>query len=270
MSTGISILEYFAGANTAYLHAHAEIATEYLIRELELKEKENVLELGCGTGATMVKVASRFPSSDFYAVEYSSVMYEKAMTRFKFSRIKNCDLQLLNPNLPFHLPFETGFFDKVYAESVLSIQDGELLSDVVKEINRVLKPGGTFVINETIWLPEISKEEIESINTFCKIHYGIIQANSLYAYPGDWRCLFQKCSFEIKAEQSLDVLMQKPLKKRSSYNEFLSGLFTFYGKMKRLISPRLKQQQAVLKNLSAPYRKSVKYMQGLLITAVKV
>jgi ubiquinone/menaquinone biosynthesis C-methylase UbiE len=270
MSAGINILEYFAGTNTAYLHAHSELATEYLIRELDLKEKENVLELGCGTGATMVKAASRFPASDFYAVEYSSAMYERAMARFEFSQIKNCDVHLLNHNSPFHLPFESGFFDKIYVESVLAIQDGELLSYVVKEISRVLKPEGRFVINETIWLPEISKEEIENINAFCKTHYGIIQANSLYAYPADWKALFQKYSFKIKDEQSLDVLTQKPLKRNFSYKEFLSDLFTFYGKMKRLISPRLKQQQTVLKNLPTPYRKSIKYMEGLLITAVKV
>ena len=54
------ILKFAATVNTGYLHSFGREATVAFVKLLDLKDGENILELGCGTGyTTMYVLASR-------------------------------------------------------------------------------------------------------------------------------------------------------------------------------------------------------------------
>lgn len=50
-------LRYLASLGTTYLHQHSRIAKSSLTRQLDLEVGHAVLEVCCGTGATLIQIA---------------------------------------------------------------------------------------------------------------------------------------------------------------------------------------------------------------------
>ncbi len=188
------ILNYYGNINAAYLHACAEGGTEFLLQELDTKNNETILELGFGTGATLVKIKAKHPQINLYGLEASELMLQKAISRLKFCGLSK-KIQLQKTNTSQRFPYSDSFFDKIYAESVLGIQETEEIDFILTEALRTLKPNGKLIINETIWLPSIEYNEIETINKTCKNTFGIIQANAEYYTTLKWEQLFKRIGF---------------------------------------------------------------------------
>lgn len=87
MEKKADILAWFEAVNSGYLHPFGEPATEALIQKAGLQGNEKVLEVGFGTGATLVKIISRFPALQFHGVDYASGMLEKTRRRLKYCGI---------------------------------------------------------------------------------------------------------------------------------------------------------------------------------------
>jgi ubiquinone/menaquinone biosynthesis C-methylase UbiE len=187
-----SILSYLGKVNASYLHANGRPATSALIQHLNCRPYEHILEIGHGTGATLILLKSKYRKTKFTGIDRSEIMYQKAKNRLRFCGIK--DIPLLRTN-SLSIPFPNNTFDKIYLESVLGIQERNDLKSMLKEIKRVLKPHGRLVMNETIWLESTSLSRINSINQNCKSEFEIIQANSKYPYLSDWKLLIQEIGF---------------------------------------------------------------------------
>jgi SAM-dependent methyltransferase len=106
---------------------------------LRLGEARSVLEVGSGLGILTREVARSNPQAEVVGVEYSQAQLKKAEKHGQ-------------PNLRFvqgdahSLRFEDDSFDVVYCRWLL-----EHVSDpvgVVREMRRVLKPGGTIFVQE--------------------------------------------------------------------------------------------------------------------------
>ncbi|MCF8423822.1 MAG: methyltransferase domain-containing protein [Bacteroidia bacterium] len=259
-----NILSYYGSIHTTFLHSYSEKGTEFLLQHLNVKKNDVILEFGFGTGGTLVKVKSRNYSVSLFGLDASALMLKKAISRLKFCRLlKNINLQLIAS--PYKFPFKNDFFDKVYIESVLGIIENEYLEIVLSEIYRTLKPNGKLVFNETIWIPETTKHEIDRINASCKKLYGIQQAQAGYAYVFDWEQLLKKVGFlDVKSMQI------RPTSKKNipNKNELLSKVYTFLGKIKSL-NPFLIKYMNRLKKESKGIYEDKKYMEGYLFTALK-
>jgi SAM-dependent methyltransferase len=95
-----------------------------------------MLELGCCFAETQVHYKKAF-SGDFYGIDYSKEIVEKRKN--DFVSIKQCDLS------SDVIPFDENMFDVVMCGEVIEhIFDTE---NMLKEIHRVLKPGGTLIIS---------------------------------------------------------------------------------------------------------------------------
>lgn len=263
-----SILSYFSKIHADYIHAFGKLATEVLIQHIDCKENSAVLEIGCGTGATLVKLASRNRNATFYGIDISDLMLKKATSRINFCGLSK-QIQLKKMNILYKIPFENHFFDTIYAESVLGIQEEEGLDRMFEEICRVLKPNGKLVLNETIWLSSVSKQEIKDINTKCKTAYGIIQANGKYLYVDDWKACLTTHSFKVQKIEPLEKLL-KSSKPKANQAEIRSFLYSFFGKIKGKLDFKLGREYAqYTKEMAAIYEPNRKYMEGYIIVACK-
>lgn len=257
------ILDYYAQINSAFLHAKGENATEYLIEWLDCQEGERILEFGIGTGATLVKVASRYKNTYFVGLDSSELMIEKSLKRLKFCRLGS--KVLLNKIVDNKLEnIESNYFDKIYIESVLGIQNGATLEKLIRVFRRILKPSGKLIFNETIWLNSTDINTINQFNQFTVTNFGIIQANAEYPYLNNWRILLASNGFIVKNVLNVDKLNR--IKKELTLNEKLSIIFTYLGKIYGKLM--LRQVNKKFEGISRMCRPKNQLMTGYLIMAL--
>ncbi|MDP4549516.1 class I SAM-dependent methyltransferase [Alkalihalobacillus macyae] len=132
-------LGWFIGEKMVRQH---RIETLWTIKQLNLRNDENVLELGCGGGYAMKLLLNHPNVRGVVGLDISKTLIQSAKIRNK-KEIKKERAQLVHGNVQ-NLPFEDNKFSTVF--SIHSIYFWEDLSLVVKEIHRVLKPGGSVAI----------------------------------------------------------------------------------------------------------------------------
>jgi 2-polyprenyl-3-methyl-5-hydroxy-6-metoxy-1,4-benzoquinol methylase len=104
---------------------------------------KEVLEFGCNIGATSIVLAHY--GADVTAVDVSADSIELArLNARRYGMTNSMRFRLLRPGQP--LPFEDGSFDVVTCNSVLEYVQPELLPQVQRELDRVLKPGGLLLV----------------------------------------------------------------------------------------------------------------------------
>jgi len=155
--------------NNAFLHGAGVSGTDALIRMMDLKGGERILDFGCGTGATLVRIKSRHPSYIISGVDLCFVAREKSKKRLKLVGLArevkvfdDCD------------SFGSEQFDIVYAESVFGILNPKILNNCLNTIDRTLSQDGRLLINDSIWNDEILELEKVRINKFCTERFGVV------------------------------------------------------------------------------------------------
>jgi SAM-dependent methyltransferase len=261
------MLDHLGNAHASYVHARGKLSTNKMFELLVPLEGEKVLEIGFGTGATLVQFAARSKAS-FFGYEMSPIMYQKALERIRCCRLsKRINLTLLKKKNQFPAPDNT--FDRIYCESIIAIQEGNDFRDLLLEIKRVLKTGGVLLFNETIWLESISKGQAEEMNERCKQAFGIIQANHDYPHVADWKQLLREIGFEPQFEMSVAEI--QAVKGELTLPVLISNAFTWMGKMKVFLSPRLRRErEKYAQEMAAISSAGVKLMEGYLIQAPKI
>ncbi|MEM1322319.1 MAG: class I SAM-dependent methyltransferase [Bacteroidota bacterium] len=232
----LTILDFYANQHTAFLHGAGQQGSNHLLHQLALKGQERVLEIGFGTGGSLVKLKSRFPDLQLFGVEQSERMYQKARQRLGLCLLSDVQLHLINSP---HYPFPDQHFDVIYVESVLAILTTPQLKQVLKEIRRLLKPGGKLGFNETLWLSEVPQAEVERINATCLEAFGIIQANGEIRDAAAWKDLLASERFEL---QYCEPVEAKRLDWPSDWHRWPSAAFSKIGKGLAALRPAHRQQ----------------------------
>ena len=108
--------------------------------DLKLAQGDKVLDLGCGCGAIAEHIAELTGATP-YGINLDGSQIEKS---WKNPNLPSSNFTIGDFNKP--LEFDDGAFDAVYAiQPMTYVSDHEF---TFKEVFRVLKPGGMFVIND--------------------------------------------------------------------------------------------------------------------------
>ena len=111
---------------------------------LELAPDARVLDCGCGGGANIKRLLKKCPQGIVKGIDYSPVSVEKARKGSTEAAIAGGALRRAGRAAWQHIIFAKDWFDAVTAfETVYFWPD---LPQCFREVYRVLKPGGTFLI----------------------------------------------------------------------------------------------------------------------------
>ena len=142
-----------------------------LMKELSPQEGMRVLDVGCGTGDTVLKIAKRVgPTGKAVGIDFSPEAITKAEMKAQGSGLEDVvEFRLADAE---NLPFEEGSFDAVISECVLSLVPEK--SKALKEKVRVLKSGGKVVMHDVIAWSPMPKAIREDPKLYCACIGGAV------------------------------------------------------------------------------------------------
>lgn len=117
---------------------------EYKVKELQQFEANvplQMLDLGCGDGATEIFLQQYFPLINVQAIDVSAKSIEMAVKR----KLQNASFNVFDGN---EIPFTESSFDIVFVAGVLHHVHPQKQKKLLSEIFRVLKKGGRLYLFE--------------------------------------------------------------------------------------------------------------------------
>lgn len=146
----------------------------------DVSETARLLDVGCGTGYSVVWLRHQYHLSRVYGVDLSSLAAE-------FWRARN--LETVAVASADKLPFGDGEFDLVTCFDVIYQLDFERAAEAVSEMNRVLKPGGLLFIREPAYQWMRGGHDV-AVGTHCR--YTLTQLRRLLQERG---LMAKRCTY---------------------------------------------------------------------------
>lgn len=134
------------------------------IQRMGIQPGDRILEVGVGTGINL----SLYPKDcTVTGIDYSEQMLEKARERIDRKGIKNARLLQMDAA---DLKFADNSFDIVYAPYVISVVPDPVKA--AREMERVCRPGGRFIILNHFLSPNPLMSRVERMISPATIHIG--------------------------------------------------------------------------------------------------
>jgi ubiquinone/menaquinone biosynthesis C-methylase UbiE len=107
---------------------------------------ERVLDFGCGTGTLLGMAVAAQPSAQYVGLDPDGQVLE--MAKWKLRRAGTAAAVQLVQYDGRHIPFPDGHFDKILCSLVFCNLTLEMKGLTLRELRRVLRPGGTLHVVE--------------------------------------------------------------------------------------------------------------------------
>ena len=177
--------------------SHAPV-TEWALTFLNPEGVKEMLDIGCGGGATIRRLHNLAPEAKVTGVDYSPVSVQQSR-EFNEELIREAKVEVYEASVE-EMPFEDDTFDRITTvESFYFWPDPQ---ENLKEVRRVLKPGGHFFLIADIYgkagLDEAVQNNIELYDLFnpSKEEFLILLRNAGFAAVKihvkdgtDWICV---------------------------------------------------------------------------------
>jgi ubiquinone/menaquinone biosynthesis C-methylase UbiE len=198
---------------------HANIYRDYIskqsvVRNLDPRRTDIVLDFGCGVGRISNYLSSRVGRVE--AIDRAEEMIIAALKK----RSANVHFQHM---LTHDLPFETGIFDKAFTYGVLQHINDQELKYVLNELYRVLKPGGKLICLEmtrksTTWFGQVAVHRtVSAYETLFKgAEFQVMEIRNVIRHPsyamGIWNRFryLPRAVLPLLAEVESQTLTRKP------------------------------------------------------------
>ena len=152
---------------------------------VELKGGDTVLDLGCGAGLDIYFYAKAvWPQGRVYGLDISEDMVNKAQRNMQLVGIKNVEIKCGHSD---SLSFQDNCFDVVVSNGIYNLSPGK--EAVMKEVFRVLKPGGRTVFCEIVLKDKFSEDVRKNIDDWFRCIGGALP-------EGTFLSLMQKAGFK--------------------------------------------------------------------------
>jgi ubiquinone/menaquinone biosynthesis C-methylase UbiE len=115
----------------------------------DLSHVSHILDIGCGPGGWVLDVAFENPKINVMGVDISQQMVEYARAHAEAQGMNNASFQVMN--VLEALEFDDNSFDIVNARYIQAFMMKTSWAPVMKEIMRILRPGGTLLLTEGEW-----------------------------------------------------------------------------------------------------------------------
>ncbi|MEN8159076.1 MAG: class I SAM-dependent methyltransferase [Myxococcota bacterium] len=146
-----SKLSLLAAVRARSVRLGPECVRRALLARLTPRKEDRLLELGVGSGSTLLAVATRASEGFVAGIEPDPLALRHARRRCE-RLVRDGRVTLAAGSSSDLSMFEPASFDKVYGVHVSSFWDEP--AGHLAEIRRVLRPGGLLLLGRSPWLPE--------------------------------------------------------------------------------------------------------------------
>ncbi|MBW7936015.1 MAG: methyltransferase domain-containing protein [Flavobacteriales bacterium] len=228
--------------------------TQKLIENLDITNKDNVIEFAPGLGFTAAMAIAKNPHS------YTGVDADVQAVVLLNNKIKGDHIRFINGNAEsVELPEASA--TKVYGEAMLTMHADHRKEKIISEAYRLLKPGGLYAIHEIGLTPNGISEELKG--TIQKDLSKCIHVNARPLTVDEWTQLIEKSGFEvIKVETNGMYLLET--KRFISDEGFFRSLKIAYNIYS---NPEAKKRIMAMRKVFRQYQKD---MNSIVIVAKKL
>lgn len=156
--------------------------TGWALDFLTFCEKDQVLDIGCGGGATIARISKYIQTGHLTGIDYSEVSVEMSQ-KLNEAEIRNGKIDILEASVE-NMPFEDDTFDKI-----VTVESFYFWPDPVenlKEVRRVLKKGGIFLLVADIYQKDdLAEETLKNIRRY----------ELLNPEPEEFKSMFEQAGF---------------------------------------------------------------------------
>ena len=117
-----------------------ERARRVLIDEARLEPGHRILDVGCGTGSLLLQIRQTFPGVEAVGLDPDP----KALARAKRKAERAGTTVRFDQGFADTLPYADASFDRVLSSMMFHHVEAEDKEKMLREVRRVLKPGGSF------------------------------------------------------------------------------------------------------------------------------
>ena len=261
-------LSYLAEAGATNIHPLAQRGTDCLIDALDPRQVELLLEIGCGTAETMVRlILQAGVSAD--GVDILLPMLKVAQRRLSLTGTSaRAHLALACGTA---LPAATGRYDGVYTESVLGYQSAEVARRMLSEIRRVLRPGGRYVANEATWKKGTAPATISAIHDATVADFGSSPASPQPWTSDDWTRVMRETGFLVQRADLLAECVALTTKTDTTSRPWqmrLSAMLTAFYRLRSFFTPRLLCQKWQYRRRLARHAEDARHLESRLFVLV--
>jgi ubiquinone/menaquinone biosynthesis C-methylase UbiE len=165
---------------------------------LDLKEGDTVLDLGSGAGIDLFIAAKKVgPTGRVIGVDMTVEMIGKAGENARKIQATNVEFRLGEIE---NLPIESESIDRVISNCVINLVPDK--EKVFREIYRVLKPGGSFVVSDIVSIGDIPAEIKRDMELWAGCVAGALEKST-------YLDIIRRCGFDepsILSEKAYDYL----------------------------------------------------------------
>jgi ubiquinone/menaquinone biosynthesis C-methylase UbiE len=153
--------------------------------------RPRVLDVACGTGRFLRQLSRALPNAKLFGLDLSAPYLKEAA-----ALLDGADVSLVNDNAEA-MPWSDDHFDAVTSVFLFHELPSDARRRVVREVLRVLKPGGRFVVSDSAQLADSAELE--------PVLLGFPAAYHEPYYKGylrdDLAAVMRDCGFEVESSE---------------------------------------------------------------------